>query len=633
MDVKTRIRNIRILKIMNENLEASKRLGLVDVSKNYLPQNKKYLSHKGGRRKNKMNRIFFIKKYLVTIFILVSSMIISSMKISILPCYQENSKVKAATTTESINSDGLIITYETSVTTGISITISKSVTSGSGVSSGTSVSSESSVSSCGGIADTTETITISIPTSYSAVTSESATINNNNEQKFVTDYGAIVFGNDISAKREIVNKRFVKENGFGFAAEEANNLKDVFKGKNAKVVGYNNVTNGPDRLIKNINGNYTFIQDKYYRSAYESIDAAFNDGKYRYVVNNEIVDSQGQYIDDINMINKKYMQIEVRAYQYDKADEVMKSKISKGYPENVGVTDPNESKNMVRKGGLTYSQAKNIAKSGTVDSLKYDAANGIISTTYAFGIAVVSTFVIGKLNGLSNEEAAQNAFMSGVECGSVVFVASLLSSQLSRTGAVEVFTPISASICEKLTPGMKEAIVASAGKEGIAMSEATITEYATRIIRSNILMGAITLVILSGDDAYNLFTGRISKEQFVKNVICAIGAIGGGMVGAAAGGAVASIPGAALGGIAGGIVGEITISKIASKFFKDDADEMYEIIQSEFETLCSDYIISGDEGDKLVDEISEKLNEKTLMNMYQSSDRNAFAKKLMEPLF
>ncbi len=40
MDVKTRIRNIRILKIMNENLEASKRLGLVDVSKNNLPQNK-----------------------------------------------------------------------------------------------------------------------------------------------------------------------------------------------------------------------------------------------------------------------------------------------------------------------------------------------------------------------------------------------------------------------------------------------------------------------------------------------------------------------------------------------------------------------------------------------------------------
>ena len=44
-----------------------------------------------------------------------------------------------------------------------------------------------------------------------------------------------------------------------------------------------------------------------------------------------------------------------------------------------GVTDGSEAENLVRKGNVTYAQAKNIAKAGTIDSLKYDAANGVIT--------------------------------------------------------------------------------------------------------------------------------------------------------------------------------------------------------------------------------------------------------------
>ena len=45
----------------------------------------------------------------------------------------------------------------------------------------------------------------------------------------------------------------------------------------------------------------------------------------------------------------------------------MEEKIKNGQVK--GVSDPNEAKNIVKKGHFTYAQAKNIAKAGTVESL------------------------------------------------------------------------------------------------------------------------------------------------------------------------------------------------------------------------------------------------------------------------
>ena len=61
------------------------------------------------------------------------------------------------------------------------------------------------------------------------------------------------------------------------------------------------------------------------------------------------------------------MQIEVPSDKYDAAVEAMQEKIKNGSVP--GISDPEEAKNIVRKGHFTYEQAKNIAKAGTVESL------------------------------------------------------------------------------------------------------------------------------------------------------------------------------------------------------------------------------------------------------------------------
>ena len=131
------------------------------------------------------------------------------------------------------------------------------------------------------------------------------------------------------------------------------------------------------------------------------------------------------------------MQLEVPADQYDKAVELMKKKIESGKVK--GVTDGSEAENLVRKGNVTYAQAKNIAKAGTIDSLKYDAANGVITASCAVGISFALDYAVCKLNGYDTNTALKDSAINGLKTGSVVFASYVISAQITKTGAANAW--------------------------------------------------------------------------------------------------------------------------------------------------------------------------------------------------
>ena len=201
------------------------------------------------------------------------------------------------------------------------------------------------------------------------------------------DITSIVIANRMTGAEVRAQRKFTYAQGHGFAAERGNNLIDKIKGSNAIVIGDNNVKNGADRIIIQKTGETIFIQDKYYNTASASINACFDDnGTFRYF------DS-----------DSKPMQIEVPKDQYDKAVGLMKEKIKNGSVP--GITDPDEAERIVRKGNLTYKQAVNIAKAGNIDSLKYDAANGIVSSSAAFNM-IDTTFSTSTKHCMMNFNAA-----------------------------------------------------------------------------------------------------------------------------------------------------------------------------------------------------------------------------------
>lgn len=187
----------------------------------------------------------------------------------------------------------------------------------------------------------------------------------------IGEMGGYLQGALQTIEKTYAERKFTAAQGHGFAAEQANNLSDVLRGEKAVVIGDNNAKNGADRKILNRDGTTTYIQDKYYSTASGSVNAAFDSvtGDYRYLTSDGTA-----------------MWLEVPYDQYDDALRLMQKKISDG--KVPGVTDPSEAVNFVRKGKYTYKQAQNLVKAGNIDSLKYDATNGVITAAGAFGIRV-----------------------------------------------------------------------------------------------------------------------------------------------------------------------------------------------------------------------------------------------------
>lgn len=445
------------------------------------------------------------------------------------------------------------------------------------------------------------------------------------EEKVATigEIGGYLEGNIRTVENLKKERKFRYDKGHGFAAERGNNLYDALQGKKATIFD-DNAKDGPDRKIINRNGTVILIQDKYHKTARASVNNAFDQETelYRYM------DAEG-----------KPMQLEVPADQYDKAVKVMAEKIQE---EKVpGVADPQEASSIVKKGKLTWQQAKNLTKAGNIDSLKYDAANGTIIAVGAMGISFAIDFALCKLNGQNHIEALKNASLNGLKTGGAIFATYVISSQLAKTGLASAMAPTTDAIANSLGRGLSEAILQAYGVEVANMASKEIAKQISKLLQSQIITSGVLVVVLSADDVIDLFRGRISKEQLLQNLVVTIMGTGGMLAGTVAGGAVGTFiaPGAgtAVGSVTGGILGGTAAGFVAQKgqsaFLESDADKMYEILSAKFNAMCFDYMLNEKEVNEVVDELKSELSGSVLKDMYQSEDREKFAEDLMRPIF
>ena len=156
--------------------------------------------------------------------------------------------------------------------------------------------------------------------------------------------------------------------GLGIYAEEAGAILDKLAGEQSAVVGRDNAKNGPDKIVDSAP-----IQCKYCKQAYNSVDACFK-------TNSQTGTKSFRYYD----LNGYAMKVEVPADQYTQAIEYMKIRIKDG--QVPGVSDPNAAYDIIRKGKLTYNQALNLAKAGTIESITFDAYTGAVNCVSVFGI-------------------------------------------------------------------------------------------------------------------------------------------------------------------------------------------------------------------------------------------------------
>lgn len=343
--------------------------------------------------------------------------------------------------------------------------------------------------------------------------------------------------------------RYRNKQGHGWAAEDANAMADRLSGKKVDQVGRDNSLNGADRISNGVE-----LQTKYCASPSKTIGAAFSDGSYRY----------GK------------MKLEVPKEQYEECVRLMEDKIRSG--EVPGVSDPAMAKDIVVKGSCTYDQAVNIAKAGTLDSVKFDIKTQSVSCSITCGFSFALGYANALRNGKSHAEALECASTQMVKSGATSLAVGVGTQQLLRTSvgrsiastATHSARTILDATCKTQVGQQVVERTASAlvGKEVVGQAAKNVL---AKGMRTNMVTGGIMMAVQAVPDAVKLCNGKMSAGEFVENTTSNAAGIGGGYAGGTFGAAIgtALFPGVGtvVGGMVGGIVGGIAGSSVVRGIF------------------------------------------------------------------
>jgi len=418
--------------------------------------------------------------------------------------------------------------------------------------------------------------------------------------------------------------------GHGEMAEEAITLADRFLGLDATVVGRDNAKDGADRVVNEI-----FIQTKYYNSARGSLEACFRpeDGMYRY------------------MKDGQPMQLEVPKDQYERVLQGFERKIEQG--KVPGVTDPKEARKIVRKGRLTYNQAVNLTKPGTIESLTYDAMTGAVMCSCAFGITFVATVFLTWRKTGDIKQAVKAGMSAGIQVFGISFVQHMVVSQIARTGLANALPAPSQYVVGKLGYQASATIVngirALSGKGAIYGAAAS--KHLAKILRSNVITSALTFAVFSIPETYNLASKKISAAQYTKNMTVLLGSIAGGAGGAVVAGiAAAKIAGAAgtavapgvgtavgiAGGFVGGVVGAKAVDVVGDILHEDDVEILGRLFNAVVSCMIGEYLLDAEEMDKLMgalDKVPQKDFKSVFGNIIKAEEQENVIRDFLCPHF
>ncbi|MGK1705905.1 hypothetical protein ACR934_15390, partial [Klebsiella pneumoniae] len=396
--------------------------------------------------------------------------------------------------------------------------------------------------------------------------------------------------------------------GHGFAAERGNHLTDKIQLKDAHILGDDNAKNGADRLV-----NGSEIQTKYCATAARSVGAGFDgqNGNYRYY------DSNGNP-----------MQLEVPKDQYSKALETMENKIRDG--KVPGVTDPAEATKLVRQGHLTYSQAQNITKFGTFESITYDIAEGSIISLAAGGISFGLTASIFYLNTGDRKAALQTAAIQAGKTFTRTLTVYVTVQQLHRISAVQ-------GLLKNIDFAAASPTVRNALQQGVGANN---LNTLNKMMRGTLVTSFALVAVTTGPDMIKMVRGRISGAQFIKNLAVTSSGVAGGAIGSIAGGMMLSplgpfgaLAGRAAGGLLGGMIATAISKKIAGALVEDDRVKVLALIQEQVTWLATSFMLTEHELENLNANLARVIDQKTLEVIFAAKEQDrATANMLIKPL-
>ena len=399
--------------------------------------------------------------------------------------------------------------------------------------------------------------------------------------------------------------------GHGIYAEEAGAILDKLSGERSTVVGRDNAKNGPDKIVDS-----SPIQCKYCKQAYNSVDACFKKNPQTGI-------KSFRYYD----LNGNAMKVEVPADQYTQAIEYMKNRIIDG--QVPGVTDPNAAYDIIRKGKLTYNQALNLAKAGTIESITFDAYTGAVNCLSVFGISAVASFAQTYWITKDYKKAAKSAIFTGIQVYGMAFAGGIIASQLSRTGLVSALNPLTTEISKSISPQVAQEIINAfrslAGKKAIYGAAAQ--KSFAKFLGSTAITQGVMFIVFSVPDTFKVVNGKISGSQYLKNMTSLFASFTGSIVATTAAGAIVGKTlgekvdkkiGAAIGmgaGVIGGAICGAAAKGIGNLIHEDDAIITARLFNGVLLNQFMDNILTPEEQDRVIKLLDD--DEKQLRQLQQ----------------
>ncbi|PCG19806.1 hypothetical protein [Brachyspira sp. G79] len=448
----------------------------------------------------------------------------------------------------------------------------------------------------------------------------------------ISDYGSV--GATTLGAGQAYSYDFIplsnKDTGHGFMAERFNTIVDKFSGKEASIVGNDNIKGGPDRFV---NGRY--IQTKYYSTAVRSVNSNFDqDGNYTYTKNNQ----------DIEI--PKDQAIAGREYLFDQLYKGLKKIPNKDLAGNKDKINEFLDE-YFRPGSATYEQAKNVSKFFTKESLQYDAALGSLTALSAGGISFAINTAITYWKTKDIKLAIKSSVVIGGKKSCMSFATFMTASQLNKIDQVHNF--LNKAININLGGNISSSLGILADTKSNILNLETIgskskmsnINKANSTLQGATVAAAATIAVTSSIEIIKMARGRISSMQCIKNIVVSASGITGGTIGGIIGGALlAPIPivGPLVGSFVGGAVGGMVASKVAKtvmdEFIVDDSIKMMEIVTRHLEYLAKNFLLSDDEMKLLTNEVDMLItqNGKFLEEVFAAASRRAFVNSKLKPI-
>lgn len=324
------------------------------------------------------------------------------------------------------------------------------------------------------------------------------------------------------------------------------------------------------------------------------------------------------------------MLIEVPKDKYAEAVNEFRKKILEG--KVAGVSNPNDASKYIKRGKITYNQARNLCKPGTIESLTYDTVTGAVNCSYALGITFLVTFALSYLRDGNKKEAFGAALEAGIQVFGLSFFAHIFAQQVARTTLTHSLIPLSTYIVKSMGYSTAQTIVnAIRGMSGkSAISGATATKRLAKILRSNVVTSLITIAVFSVPDTYNILRKRLSGAQYTKNMLSLIGVLATSSGGTLATSVATTKAAAAIGttispgvgtaiGIAGGLVGGLAggsaIKFVGDNIREDDSVIISRLFNAVIANLVYEYMLSESEMDVLVEKLNT-IKQKEFKNLF-----------------